>query len=398
MKTPSRWSLLIVPLLALFLPRLARAQDEKDICPQDWKKTVHLAARDSVVSIESIGFSIDHFEPVAGVVYPDKRHVVAISHAAGIGRGVRVRFANGKEIGAQPVSHDEARHTTILKLDEEAPAPALRIVDKPLEVGKELVSVSPFDGVSRVNPDETQLDSQIHVGHVANVGDRTLLRFDATTPATIGAPLFDCAGDVVALRGWGAILPAKDILAVTMKDEPVDVAKLSALHLHLGFLGQFDHHAHVGLSTGLSVVQGDRWQVRVGFGAMATIPRPSENDPHGERVSGGRVQLEPTLGYRIMLTEKFPTYIVPQVGVVSRLDITTRTRTEAFIPDTSCIARGGPCKIEMTGQRSTSVTPQLSPALGVSFIIPGAALGYQVQVDVRDPAKSTHQVFLGLEF
>jgi hypothetical protein len=45
---------------------------------------------------------------------------------------------------------------------------------------------------------ESERDSA--VGHVANVGDRTLLRSDATGPETIGAPLFDCTGHVVARR------------------------------------------------------------------------------------------------------------------------------------------------------------------------------------------------------
>ena len=115
-------------------------------------------------------------------------------------------------------------------------------------------------------------------------------------------------------------------------------------------------------------------------------------------MSGGRLQLEPTLVYRIMLTDKFPTYIVPQIGVVSRLDLQTRTTNGAVIPDTSCIARGGPCKVETTTNRETSVTPAILPALGVSFMLPGAAIGYQAHIDVLDPSKTTHQVFLGFEF
>jgi hypothetical protein len=400
MNSPSRWSLLVVFLLSFFLPRLARAQDAEPACSEDWKKNVYTGARDSVVSIETVGFAIEHFEPVAGIVYPDNRHVVAISHGAGIGRGLRVRFANGAEIAAEPVAFDEGRHVTILKLASEAPAPALRVVDKPLEVGKELLSVSPFEGVSMVNPEETALDSQIHVGHVANLGDRTLLRFDARWPETIGAPIFDCTGDVVALRGWGAILPAKDILAVTPKDEPVDMRRWSALHMHVGMIGQYDDRARIGASVGMSVVQGDRWQVRVAFGGVGDIPRPSERDRalDGERISGGRLQLEPTVGYRILLTKDFPTYLVPQVGVVGRLDFRKTTSTTATIPDTSCVARGGPCDVDTKTSSSTTVTPSIAPALGVAFMIPGASVGYQVHLDVRDPAKSTHQVFLGFEF
>jgi hypothetical protein len=76
MNAPSRWSLLVVFLVLLFLPRLARAQDT---CSEDWKKKVYLSARDSVVSVETVGFAIEHIEPVAGVVYPDRHHVIASS-------------------------------------------------------------------------------------------------------------------------------------------------------------------------------------------------------------------------------------------------------------------------------------------------------------------------------
>lgn len=287
MNTPSRWSFLVASALSLFVSRAAFAQDEPKTCSEDWKKQVYVSSRDSVVSIETVGFAIDHFEPVAGVVYPDKHHVVAISHAAGIGRGLRVRFAGGKEIAAETVAFDEERHVAILKLASESPAPPVRIVDKPLDPGMPLLNVSPFQGVSTANQNELELDSQMHVGHVANLGDRTLLRFDGTWPETVGAPLFDCAGDVVGLRGWGAVLRAKEILAVTPKDEPVDMRRWSALHLHIGMIGQYDDRARIGASTGLALVQGDRWQVRLGLGVLGNIPRPSERD-HRERTASRR--------------------------------------------------------------------------------------------------------------
>lgn len=398
MNCPSRIALFVVSLLAFLLPRIAHAEDT---CPEDWKKNVYLSARDSVVSIETVGFEIDHFDPVAGVVYPDRRHVVAITHAAGIGRGVRVRFAGGAEIDAEPVLFDEARHVTILKLASEAPAGPVHIADRPLEPGKELMAIAPFEGVSAVDPGETALDARIHVGHVANVGDRALLRFDATWSEIIGAPLYDCEGNVVAMRGWGAMLPARDILAAAPNaapDAPVDVARWSALHMHLGMLAQGgDGAARIGASTGLAVVQGDRWQVRLGLGVLGTIPKDSDTNGR-EKTSEVRLQAETTVGYRILLTKGFPTYLVPQIGVVGRLDLTTTTTTTYAINDTSCIARGGPCDVEPTGSRSTTVAPSMAPVVGAAFMIPGASLGYQMQLDVADPARSTHQVYLGFEF
>lgn len=72
MNTPSRWSLLAASALAFLVPRAASVEEEATpTCSEDWKEKVYVASRDSVVSIETKGFAIEHIDPVAGIVYPD---------------------------------------------------------------------------------------------------------------------------------------------------------------------------------------------------------------------------------------------------------------------------------------------------------------------------------------
>jgi len=367
-----------------------------ETCPADWKKNSYLAARDSVVSIDTVGVSIEHIVPVAGFVYPTRRHVVAIDYAGSIGRGLDVHFATGKDIHAHVIALDEARHVTILELDTDAPAAPLAISDRSLEVGDELIAVSPFENESGST---TRLDAWLHVGHVATEGDRGALRFDSTTPAVLGAPLLDCTGAVVGLRGWNMIVPSSDILAVPPGKEPIDDRKeWSADHVNAGLIVQGDDHVRLGASLGMAFVQGDRLQVRMAIGALASVPKTSDKSLPDDKYAGGRVQFEPTIGYRIMLTEKFPTYIVPQIGAVGRLDFESTTTTDRRITDVGCVGRGGPCTVESKGSTATTTTPSVAPILGVGFVIPAAALTYQVHLDPSDPARSTHQVFLGVEF
>ena len=75
-----------------------------------------------------------------------------------------------------------------------------------------------------------------------------------------------------------------------------------------------------------------------------------------------------------------------------------RLTTEYLIPDTGCVARGGPCTVEPSSRTSSGASASLPPVAGVSFMMPLFSLGYQVQLDLVDPAKSTHQIFFGLEF
>lgn len=379
------------------VPAAVEAPRTDAACPGDWKKRVYFAARDSVVQIEPIGFTLDAFYPLSGFVYSTRSHVVALSDAIGVGRGVRVIFASGKVIHARAVSVDHVNRLSILALESEAPSPPLEVADRPMEVGSEVASLAPFEGRAIGNHDDTEIDAALQVGHVANAGDRTTLRFDGAFAPSRGTPVFGCDGKLVALRDEHTMIPGSKLRALTPGDHPVQDGGWSLAHMHFGLLVQGDaDRAYIGASAGTSIIYDDRFQLRLGLGALGGIPKRSERERDLEK-SVGRLQLESTIGYRFLLSEKVPVYLVPQVGVVGRVDITTQTQKLYSVSGT-CVNAGASCPVDLSTRRSTDSKWSVAPVAGVSLLGAVAGLSYQLQLDVQDPSRSTHQVFFGLEF
>lgn len=379
------------------VPAADEATRKDTACHADWKKRAYFAARDSVVQIEPIGFTWDAFYPLSGFVYSTRSHVVALSDAIGVGRGVRVIFASGKVIRARAVSVDHVNRLSVLALESEAPSPPLEVTDRPMEVGSEVASVAPFEGRAVGDPDEAAIDAALQVGHVANAGDRTVFRFDGAFAPSRGTPVFACDGKLIALRDQNTMIPGSRLRALTAGDRPIPDGDWSLAHFHFGVLVQGDSdRAYVGAGTGLSLVYADRFQLRLGLGVLGGIPKRSERDNDLEK-SVGRLQLESTIGYRFLLSEKWPVYLVPQVGVVGRVDITTQTQ-KLYSVSGACMSADGSCPVDLQTRRSTDTSWSVAPVAGVSLLGVAGGLSYQLQLDVKDPSRSTHQLFFGLEF
>jgi hypothetical protein len=381
--------LVVVFVLFFFLaPRVARADSA---CASDWRKRVYFSARDSIVRVEPIGMSIEGLMPMGGFVYATRSHVVVPSEAVGVGRGARVVFAGGRVVEAHAVAVDEAEGIAILALDAEAPAPPLEVADAPLGVGDEVAAVAAFEA-------NATLDAWVQTGHVANAGDRTALRFDGAPALLRGAPVFACDGKIVALRRGDVLVPGAKIRAVATPPTPFDEKRWSLLHAHAGFLVQGDAgRAYLGGSFGLSAVHADRLQLRLGLGVLGGLPREAEV-AGVDRVSIARLQVEPTIGYRILLTKAAPLYLVPEVGGVGRVDFIDRTHASFATTSPACFSGPGPCDLDQTVSTTSKTSLSASPVLGLSFLAFLGGVSYHWQIDVGDPRRSTHQVFFGLEF
>lgn len=368
-------------------------------CTAEARKRTYFGARDSIVTIEPIGLSTDAFFPLSGWVHPSKKHVVTLSDAIGVGRGVRVVFSNGTVLHARAVALDKKNQLTILALESEAPVAGLEVSDAPLEPGQEVMSLMPYEGASIKNPDETVTDTRIQVGHVANAGDRTQLRFDSAGAFSRGTPVFDCEGKLVALRDIDELISGTKIRALVPSETPINDKKWDFLHLHLGALIQADStRPWVGLGIGWSAVYADRLQLRTSFSGLAGIPKDAERVPE-QRLSFGRMQLEQTVGYRILLSESTPLYLVPQIGAVGRANVEIASKTQYQASDRACLTVGsGPCNLDAQTSRSSRWSFDAAPVVGLSFLGVIGGLSYQWQMDVADPRKSTHQIFFGLEF
>jgi hypothetical protein len=384
-----RLAVWVAVLVALLVPRLALADET---CASDWKKRVYFASRDSVVRIEPIGFSLDGLFPMGGFVFATRSHVVALSGAIGVGRGANVYFANGQVIHARGVAVDEENDISILALDSEGPAQPLELGDVQLGVGDEVAALAAVEG-------EVRDDEWMQLGHVANAGDRGKLRFDGAETYMRGSPIFTCDGRVVAVRRGNVLVPSERLRALQPHaNSYVKDRWWSLAHAHVGFLVQADStRAYLGGSFGLSAVYADRIQLRLGAGVLAGLPKTGEVGGV-DNVQTARFQLEPTIGYRFLLTDKLPLYVVPQIGGVGRFDITTNTHTTFIATNPSCFQGPGPCELGQSTSTSSKSSWGASPVLGVSLLGVVAGVSYQWQMDVSDVRKSTHQIFFGLEF
>jgi hypothetical protein len=225
------------------------------------------------------------------------------------------------------------------------------------------------------------------------------MRFDGASPLARGTPVFACDGKLVAMREWDELIAGSKIRDLKPAPQPIDDASWSLAHLHVGMLLQADSdRPWIGLGTGLGLVYADRLQLRLGFGALAGIPRKEEQPPDESR-GMARLQLEPTLGWRFLLSESFPTYVVPQIGGIARADFLSTATSAYSAADPACFAAGrGPCPIDRRTERKNSTSFGFAPAFGVSFLFAVAGVSYQMQLDVDEPRRSTHQWFIGVEF
>jgi hypothetical protein len=156
--------------------------------------------------------------------------------------------------------------------------------------------------------------------------------------------------------------------------------------------------AYFGADVGLSLVHDDRMQFRLGLGVLGGIPTEEERDAHPNDWSV-RLQVEKTIGYRLLLTERAPLYLVPQVGGLLRTDFSSRSNTTYAVTNPPCLVSGaGPCAVERQVIRTRTTSVSAAPVVGVSLLGYIGGLSYEWQPDVTDIRKSTHQVFFGVEF
>jgi Trypsin-like peptidase domain len=372
-------------------------------CAEGWKKRTYRATKASLVRIEPIGMSVSQLVVSGGFVYPTGRHVVTHSDADNAGRGVWVIFADGRKQRAHLSAIDRENDLALFEIEGAASAPSLELSSKPLEAGAEVMALQRVDDIT--NEGDAVLDTRLQVGHVANDGGKVGFRFDGPYGSIVGSTVFDCDGKIVALRWGNLLVPAQKVRELLSPKASSAIAMerghWSAGHVHAGALMHFgDGRFYGGLGLGMSLVNDDRWQVRFGFGGTLSADPKKEGQMNAGRTrTFGRLQLETSLGYRFLMSESVPIYFVPQIGVVGRWNLKSVTDTRYVAEDPACFAAGGgSCEVKPTVDQSTTHRFGALPTVGASVLIHALGLGYQYQIDTKDSKRSTHQIFVGLEF
>lgn len=326
MSHPSKRWARAVALAILLGPSVGRAEDSKDeaiveapVCSSTAIESAHRMASAALVEIRAPGV---HGFPTWGLGFSfgSRRWVATAHHLVENGRGIEV--VSGEEIRRATVVAVGREHgIAILELDRPLAATPLVAAHRDLSVGEPVLAIG-FEGWG------DDADVVVSTGIVtAKKGERVRSDALAKLPESDGAPLLDCAGDLVGIasRAGGYVAQARtvDTLGETVDDDAAPVeAGWSLAHPSIGFVGQIGATSDpargrpdgwLGASVGTALIGDDRWYIP--FEArFSVLAGPPPVDPLTER-RGSRLQLHSGLGYRFMLSGgDLPIYLTPVAG------------------------------------------------------------------------------------
>jgi hypothetical protein len=368
------------------------------VCSSDAIEHVHRTRAPTVVVVRAPGA---HGTPMVGLgfVFGSRRHVATAFAIVETGRGIEVELGDESR-EAVVVAFNRARDLAILRLERpqtRAPLPSAHVAPR---IGE------PVLALGRTS-DASDGDVVLTPG-IISAKRGSELRSNALDGSQLdwGGPVLDCSGELVgiATADGERIAPAaalEDLLGtIDEQAEPYE-SGWSLLHPTLAFHGQlgvthtpgFDvPDGWLGFGVGTALIGNDRWyfpfEARV---LMLTGPR----SPLVER-SGVRVQLATGAGYRFLLANDPPTYLIPTIGVVGSYDSIT-TRTTRLVSFPGC-ERGAACPLGLALEEYQASDMRLMPTAGLKLQLGFATVGYEFALDVKAPQQSTHQLSVGLQF
>jgi hypothetical protein len=369
-------------------------------CTPEESRSVLKKTRAAIARVEGPGAS------ALGVVFHTKKHVLTTFDVVRAGRGVRVTMSDGIERGARIASIDRTHNLALLELDSTAGWPSNippLVPSVALDVG------DPVLVLARAFTIEAPAEDVLVPGAVtARKGDRIRVNALETHHWSYGSPVLDCRGQVAAIAvdmfdDAAVLLSETPSLPEAIGTTPEYRGDWSIEHPSFGGVFQFDRtiprmdRLGVGLSLGTALIGEDEWYFPFRFSVLG-MGEANPDDEDTTKRTGLRLQLEAGFGYRFMLSEgEIPLYFTPTIGLVGGYERWWERTERQVITDSSCsVSR--PCDVEFIVEESAMDIGYLRPTLGVALQIGFGEIGYQFQLDVDKPERSTHQWYLGLQF
>lgn len=402
----ARWSvgfkvalLALVALGAVFVTRTARAEER---CDEGSMSRVYQRSKGAVVRIERPDGGLG-----TGFLFMTPQHVLTAFHVVDLGRGLKVKFLNGKRLAASVVAIDTEHDLALLALESPVlDAPVLPAhVD--LEVGMKVFAIgNPYGDASETGGNLEGLLNYSTAEGAVSAFNADMLQTDALlAPGNSGGPLLACDGGVVGVADL--LLDNRIGFAVRIHRGLELAAKLGTrkgtfsgtVSLRDGTLGavvESDVWDYVGLSAGGRVVAYDRFALDARLGALVALPRDTSDPVVSRTAFRGTAEL--ALGYRaLFFAYSFPTYVTLSLGGAGSIDRGTQRSLQISYATPGCPG-AATCVPQLTGHeegiRGGSVAPMAS--LHVTFA--AFDVGYAYKLDVTHPSLSTQRVYVGILF
>ena len=272
----------------------------------------------AVVSVESGGMHFNSLNPwpTQGFL-ASPRHVVTALSTRGVGRSMWVTFATGERIGVTPVASLEDEGMLLLELDRTAPAAPLP-----------LASADPRPGAALAGFSQWRDEVSLRCG-VLLAGPSGALAFRSASKdvASFMTPFLDLDGRVVGLSvAHGdrlALAPVSRLQALLAlpRGTVSRMPALSLAHMSTSLLVQTSEREWMGLAIGGALTARDRLQLRLSLAGLATMSESKDAPVHK------RFQVETAVGYRQLLLDRFPLYVVPELGLAASWESATLDAT-----------------------------------------------------------------------
>jgi hypothetical protein len=318
-------------------------------------------------------------------VFGDKDVVLTSFDAVEQGRGVEIVTESGIRAETEIVAIDKARNLAYLRAKRPLGIEPLTESPHDIEIGDAIFAVGRDVFVS--GSPKLSIDGGVVVGKRGRTFHSDALSGQSLF---VGGPVLDCSGRVVGVGSdrWGDSFVAIREAASLAEDigvQPEYQGGWSMNHPSVGMVVHAEKNLiGVGLSLGTALIGNDSWYFPVRASALyVASPRTLKT----EHTEGFRGTLEAGIGYRIMLAGgELPLYLTPTVGVVG-----TYERTAHKICADDCIDGD-------VLRRTTLESFSGAPTAGLAFQFGFGEIGYQLQLNVEQPAASRHSIFIGVQF
>lgn len=385
-------------LAILLVPRTARAEER---CDEGSMSRVYERSKGAIVRIERPDGGLG-----TGFLFMTPKHVLTAFHVVDLGRGLNVKFMNGRRMGAIVVAVDTEHDLALLELDTAVlDAPVLPAhVD--LAVGMKVFAIgNPYGDASDGGNLEGLLNYSTTEGAVSAFNADMLQTDTLLAPGNSGGPLFACDGGVVGVADL--LLDNRIGFAVRIHRGLELAGKLSTrkatfggtISLRDGTLGavvESDVWDYVGLSAGGRVVAYDRLSLDARLGALLALPRDT-SDPVVSRTAF-RGTAEVAVGYRaLFFPYSFPTYATLSLGGAASLDRGTQRSLQITYATPGCPGAAS-CAPQLTGHEESIRGGGVAPMASLHVTFAAFDLGYAYKLDVVHPSLSTQRVYVGILF
>ncbi len=384
-------------LVILLSPRTAHAEE---LCDEGSMSRVYERSKGAIVRIERPDGGLG-----TGFLFMTPKHVLTAFHVVDLGRGLNVKFMNGKRMGAVVVAVDTEHDLALLELDTAVLDVPVLPAHVDLAVGMKVFAIgNPYGDASDGNL-EGLLNYSTTEGAVSAFNADMLQTDTLLAPGNSGGPVFACDGGVVGVADL--LLDNRIGFAVRIHRGLELAAKLSTrkatfggtISLRDGTLGavvESDVWDYVGLSAGGRVVAYDRLSLDARLGALLALPRDT-SDPVVSR-SSFRGTAELAFGYRaLFFPYSFPTYATLSLGGAAALDRGTQRSLQITYATPGCPGAAS-CVPQLTGHEESIRGGSVAPMASLHVTFAAFDVGYAYKLDVVHPSLSTQRVYVGILF